>query len=196
MSSCGNANAQDNSTIKIGTQNWMCKNIDVSTYRNGDAIPQVQDVTEWARLTTGAWCYYENKSENGSTYGKLYNWYAVNDNRGLAPEGFHIPSDEEWTILTDYLGGKDLAGTKMKSISGWLDNGNGTNASGFAGFPGGYRNFNGAFINVGYDGYWWSSSENDTNFAWPRLLGGGLGDVYRLYFFNKRNGLSVCFLGD
>ena len=103
--------------IKIGTQTWTSKNLDVSTYRNGDNIPEVQDFKEWKNLTTGAWCYYENKTANGAKYGKLYNWYAVSDPRGLAPTGYHIPSDDEWRILTNYLG--DKAGTKMKSTSGW-----------------------------------------------------------------------------
>jgi len=97
--------------VKIGTQIWSNKNLDVSTYRNGDPIPEVQDKTAWANLTTGAWCFGE--------YGKLYNWYAVNDPRGLAPNGYHIPTDAEWTILTDYLGGEKIACKKMKSTNGW-----------------------------------------------------------------------------
>ena len=105
--------------IKIGTQTWTSKNLDVATYRNGDAIPQVQDFNEWKNLTTGAWCYLFNDPTNGTKYGKLYNWYAVTDPRGLAPEGYHIPTDEEWTILTDYLGGESAAGKKMKSTTGW-----------------------------------------------------------------------------
>ena len=111
--------AQD---VKIGTQTWKQRNLDVSTYRNGDNIPQVEDKEEWANLTTGAWCYYENNkdiSSLGLGIGKLYNWYAVNDPRGVAPKGYHIPSDAEWTILTDYLGGQELAGAKMKSSGGW-----------------------------------------------------------------------------
>ena len=87
-------------TIVIGTQQWMRENLDVVTYRNGDIIPQVTDATAWAALTTGAWCYYNNDSANGAIYGKLYNWYAVNDTRGLAPTGWHVPTDAEWTILT------------------------------------------------------------------------------------------------
>ena len=133
--------------IKIGAQTWTTKKLDVETYRNGDAIPQVEDQEEWANLTTGAWCYYENESDNCTTYGNLYNWYAVNDPRGLAPKGFHIPSDAEWTILTENLGYK--AGTKMKSTSGWDDDGNGTNSSGFAGLPGGQRGHNGYFYHIG-----------------------------------------------
>ena len=109
--------AQD---VTIGTQTWTSKNLDVSTYRNGEVIPEVQDSAAWANLTTGAWCYYENNPLNGTTYGKLYNWYAVNDPRGLAPKGYHIPTDEEWSILTDYLGGQSVANLKMKSTSGWF----------------------------------------------------------------------------
>ncbi|MBK9465523.1 MAG: fibrobacter succinogenes major paralogous domain-containing protein [Chitinophagaceae bacterium] len=86
-------------TIVIGTQQWMNNNLDVAFYRNGDPIPQVTDPTAWAGLTTGAWCYYNNDSTLGNKYGKLYNWYAVNDPRGLAPQGWHIPSDAEWTAL-------------------------------------------------------------------------------------------------
>ena len=161
--------------IKIGDQTWTTKNLDVDTYRNGDAIPQVQDTSAWANLTTGAWCYYENETANCTTYGKLYNWFAVNDPRGLAPKGYHIPSDAEWTILTDNLGAK--AGTKMKSTSGWENNGNGTNKSGFAGLPGGYRTNVGYFYYIGANGYWWSSSEIDTDYAWCRYLNYSYGDV-------------------
>ena len=150
--------------IKIGDQTWTSKNLDLETYRNGDVIPQVQDATEWANLSTGAWCYYENESANGTTYGKLYNWYAVNDPRGLAPNGYHIPTDAERTILTDYLGGEVGAGTEMKSTTGWEDDGNGTNTSGFAGLPGGYRDHNGDFFSrIGALGYWWSSSDESYN---------------------------------
>ena len=154
--------------IKIGTQTWTTKNLDVTKYRNGDAIPQVQDKNAWAKLKTGAWCYYENNTANGTTYGKLYNWFAVNDTRGLAPKGYHIPTDAEWTILTDNLG--EEAGTKMKSTSGWQNNGNGTNTSGFSGLPGGFRNSYGNFTNFGAFGYWWSSSEDDTYNALSRDL--------------------------
>ena len=108
--------------IKIGAQTWTTKNLDVSKFRNGEAIPLAKTNAEWALAGQNqqpAWCYYENKGENGIKYGKLYNWYAVNDPRGLAPSGYHIPTDAEWTILTDYLGGDSIAGAKMKSTSGW-----------------------------------------------------------------------------
>ena len=134
--------------VTIGSQVWTSKNLDVATYCNGDAIPQVHDKGVWASLTSGAWCYYDNDASNGTKYGKLYNWYAVNDPRGLAPNGYHIPTDAEWTQLSDYLGGGSEAGAKMRSTSGWFVKGNmdeanafcqGTNSSGFSGLPGGGR---------------------------------------------------------
>ena len=155
--------------VTIGFKTWKTKNLDVSTYRNGDPIPQVQNDAEWAGLTTGAWCYYNNDPSNGTKYGKLYNWYAVNDARGLAPEGWHVPSDAEWTSLTDYLGGEDVAGTKMKSTNGWIA-GNGNNASGFSGLPGGARSAFGPFDAVGGLGGWWSSTEYIQGTAWYRWL--------------------------
>ncbi len=182
-------------TVTIGKQVWTTKNLNVSTYRNGDEIPQVQDEKAWGDLTTGAWCYYNNDASNGTKYGKLYNWFAVNDPRGLAPKGYHIPTDLEWTELTDYLGGKSEAGTKMKSTSGWYNNGNGTNSSGFSGLPGGYRNYNGPFYYIDYVSYWWSSTEYNTNNAWNRYLNYSNGNVYR-YTSYKRNGFSVRCLRD
>ena len=184
--------------IKIGDQTWTSKNLDVETYRNGDAIPQVEDQEEWANLTTGAWCYYENETANGTTYGKLYNWFAVKDLRGLAPSGYHVPTDAEWTILTDYLG--DEVVTKMQStglwpVSGWDDDGNSTNTSGFAGLPGGYRNDDGYFDLVGAGGYWWSSSENGTYNAWFRYLDDDFGNVLS-YYYDKLYGFSVRCLRD
>ena len=186
-------------TVIIGTQTWTTKNLDVATYRNGDAIPQVQDGIAWSNLTTGAWCYYyENNPATGTTYGKLYNWYAVNDSRGLAPTGYHIPTDAEWTNLTTYLGGESVAGGKMKSTSGWQNNGNygnGTNTSGFTGLPGGCRYNNGNFYTIGALGNWWSSSEYDTYNARYRDLNNNNGNVYR-YYNDKQNGFSVRCLRD
>ena len=151
--------------IQIGTQLWIAENLNVSKYRNGDEIPQVQDAAEWAALTTGAWCYYENKDENGTIYGKLYNWFAVNDPRGLAPEGFHIPSDGEWTTLTDYLGGKRIAGSQLMEtgITHWERNPFATNSSGFTGLPGGFRKYDGSFDQIGCQGVFWCKSEYRNN---------------------------------
>ena len=182
-------------TITIGSQIWTSENLNVNTYRNGDVIPEVQDENAWAKLTTGAWCYYDNDTSNGTKYGKLYNWYAVSDPRGLAPNGYHIPTDAEWTQLSDYLGGQSEAGSKMKSTSGWKNNGNGTNSSGFSGLPGGYRNSNGTFYDIGNYGYWWSSSEGSTYYAWYCYLYYYYGNVNR-YFSNKDLGLSVRCLRD
>ena len=167
-----NIKAQD---VTIGTQTWTSKNLDVTTYRNGDTIPEVQDKKAWAKLTTGAWCYYENKTENGTTYGKLYNLYAVYDERNLAPEGYHIPLIEDWKMLSDYLGKERVASKKIKSTSGWKTydaneenryeeipdvkkrietDGNGTNTTGFTGLPGGCREGS-SFSGIGDQANWW-----------------------------------------
>lgn len=201
----GNVTKESSSTndpssneVTIGSQVWMTKNLDVATFRNGDPIPQAKTDEEWEKAGKNkqpAWCYYENDPANGAKYGKLYNWYAVNDSRGLAPVGYHIPSDEEWTILTDYLGGKNLAATKMKSTSGWKGDGNGTNSSGFSGLPGGFRLDYGPFNSIGLYGSWWSSSESYTYDAWFRYLFYSGGFVNR-GSDSKEKGLSVRCLRD
>ena len=156
-----------NKVIQIGTQMWTTENLSVSKYRNGDDIPQVQDAFDWEDLTTGAWCYFNNDPKEGVIYGKLYNWYAVNDTRGLAPEGYHIPSNEEWTTLINYLGGRESAGGKMKmeGTTHWHGpNKDATNESGFRGLPGGFRADDDDiyhFLNRDLNGCWWSSSEKD-----------------------------------
>jgi uncharacterized protein (TIGR02145 family) len=182
-------------TVKIGKQEWMSENLNVEHYRNGDVIPQVQSEKKWSELETGAWCYYENKTINGPSYGKLYNWYAVNDPRGLAPEGWHVPSDSEWTKLTDYLGGAEIAGKKMKSTSGWYADGNGTNSSGFTAFPGGVRYYDGFYSLIGKLGYFWSASENGLNYAWYRFLNFDFSDVSRFNYY-KDYGFSVRCVRD
>jgi uncharacterized protein (TIGR02145 family) len=159
------SSSNDSNSIQIGPQLWSTQNLNVSKYRNGDEIPQVQDATEWAALQTGAWCYYENLDDNGTKYGKLYNWYAVNDPRGLAPDGFLIPSDEDWVTLINYLGGESVAGGKMKEngTAHWNEpNKMATNSSGFRGLPGGFRCNNGNFFCIGVGGLWWSRSEKNT----------------------------------
>ena len=184
--------------ITIGGQTWAPKNLDVVTYRNGDPIPEVQAASTWSNLTTGAWCYYENNTANGTTYGKLYNWYAVNDARGLAPNGYHIPTDAEWTTLSSYLGGTVTAGGKMKEAgtSHWLSpNTNATNSSGLTGLPGGCRGTTGGFGDIGASGYWWSSSVYNTSLAWYRNLYCYDGYVYS-YSFYRQTGFSVRCLRD
>ena len=179
--------------IKIGKQIWMKRNLDVDTFRNGDAIPQAKTDAEWRRAGEQgkpAWCYYENAGLYGEKYGKLYNWFAVNDLRGLAPEGWHVPSDKEWDELVEYLGGEEEAGKRMKTSHGWEDNGNGTDEVGFSGLPGGERNGLGTFDYIGEDGTWWSSTEAITNLAWSRTLIYESGDVSR-DFNSKVFGFSV-----
>jgi uncharacterized protein (TIGR02145 family) len=185
-------------TVKIGFQFWTSRNLDVSTYRNGETIRHASTPQEWqdaASKGEGAWCYYDNDPKNGEMYGKLYNWYAVNDPRGLAPEGYHIPSDAEWSVLTEYLGGEQIAGFKMKSTTGWANNGNGDNSSGFNGLPGGYCDGNGDFNNMSDYGSWWSSSENNSNGAWSRGLRGYNTKVLR-YDDSKNYCFSVRCLRD
>jgi len=185
-------------SINIGSQVWTNENLNVDHFRNGDIIPEAKTAEEWiiaGKNKQASWCYYDNDPANGQKYGKLYNWYAVNDKRGLAPVGWHVPSDAEWTILSTFLGGEDVAGIKMKSTSGWNDNGNGTTSSGFLGLPGGARYYNGYFSNVGSNGYWWSASEGTESFAWDRKLFNSLSYLFRDVSF-KSHGLSVRCVRD
>lgn len=146
-------------TVIIGNQEWMAENLKVEHYRNGDPIPRVQDQRDWSKLITSAWCYYENDATNGIIYGNLYNWFVVNDTRGLAPEGWHVPSANEWNILIDYLGGWEVAGSKLKAKTLWdSPNKGATNKTGFTGLPGGLL-YSGYFQGIGFITYYWSSTE-------------------------------------
>lgn len=186
-------------SVKICDQIWMDQNLDVTRYRNGDPIPKVTDPTAWGALTTGAYCYYNNDSAAyAATYGKLYNWYAVNDPRGLAPAGWHIPSDAELATLETCLGGASVAGGEMKETGTihWLSpNAGATNSSNFTGLPGGYRNYLGSFGNVGESGYWWSSTSQSGAGAWARQLTYNDDDIIT-NSEAKRNGLSVRCIRD
>jgi uncharacterized protein (TIGR02145 family) len=163
--------SQDFKEVKIGNQIWMTENLNVDKFRNGDTIQQVKDATAWkiaGEKRQPAWCYYKNDPANGTKYGKLYNWFAVSDPRGLAPKGWHIPM--EWGPLTDYLGGEYAAGMQLKSTSGWYDNGNGKNKSGFNGLPAGNRDYKGVFSGIGDLAYWWSSINQGSLAADIRML--------------------------
>jgi uncharacterized protein (TIGR02145 family) len=173
-------------TVQIGTQCWTRSNLKVSKYRNGDNISNLTDNTAWSQTSTGAWCNYDNSSANDALYGKLYNWYAVNDSRGLCPTGWHVPSDAEWTTLTTFLGGESVAGGKMKSTSiqptpgGWnAPNTGATNSSGFTFLPGGDRNSGGEFGYLGSDGGLWSSSGAGSGDAWGLYLYCDIAGAYR-----------------
>lgn len=167
-------------TIKIGSQEWATEDLEVTKFRNGEDIPLVKDNDEWIHMDSAAYCI----TPHGNY---LYNWHAVNDPRGLAPQGFHVPSDDEWTQLTEFLGGKDVAGNELKTTD-W----DGTNSSGFSALPGGYRKaINGLFYDLGDFGYWWSSSPYFSHpYAWGRYLYSGYSNVYR-GFYNFQNGFSV-----
>lgn len=159
-------------SIKICNQVWILKNLDVSNYRNGDPIPQVTDPTQWANLTTGAWCYLLDDAANGTVYGKLYNWYAVTDPRGLAPKGWHIPSVAEWATLQTCLGGDAVAGDKLRATGTiyWPPpNSGATNSSGFTALMGGNRNELNPYFSFNA-GWWWSSTQYDTDEAWYHVL--------------------------
>jgi uncharacterized protein (TIGR02145 family) len=162
-------------SVIISGKQWMKGNLNVSKYRNGDVIPEVTDIAEWDALTTGAWCYFENITENGTVYGKLYNWYAINDPRGLAPTGWHIPSDAEWTSLTNFLGGTTAAGIKMRDLGDtWSTSAVlATNQAGFSALPGGYayltNNYNPVdqpFNSMGEVAFWWSATASNPSTAY------------------------------
>jgi len=188
-------------TVTIGTQQWMAENLKVTKYNDGTAIPNITDITQWSNLTTGAWSYHNNDSANNAKYGKLYNWYAVspttNGNKNVCPTSWHVPTDAEWTVLTDYLGGL-TAGGKMKEVgtTSWNSpNTDATNTSLFSALPGGSRDSGGNYDYFGNFGGWWSSTENDSNDAWFRYLNNLSGDAFS-FNFNKRFGLSVRCLKD
>jgi uncharacterized protein (TIGR02145 family) len=213
---------QDGNTydfIAYGDQVWTVENAKMVTYRDGTPIPQVTDQTAWANLTTGAWCYYDNDASKG----KLYNWYAVmgihdtdpnTPNKEFAPEGWHVPTDAEWTTLEEYLiaNGYNYDGTTtgnkiakaMASTTGWNSSTNTgaigndqslNNSSGFKAFPEGSRNYYGSFYNEGLTAIFWSSTENDTSDAWYRFLYYPYSYLYR-GSNAKRNGFSVRFVRD
>jgi uncharacterized protein (TIGR02145 family) len=145
-------------SVQIGSQVWMKENLNVDRFRNGDLIPEAKSVKEWKSAGENkqpAWCYYGNDPANGEKFGKLYNWFAVNDSRGLAQEGWHIPTQEEINQLCFKLGGERIAGRKMKAKDSWKDNGNGNDESKFHGLPGGGRDCQGNFDNLGEFGFWW-----------------------------------------
>jgi uncharacterized protein (TIGR02145 family) len=189
-------------TVQIGTQCWTQSNLKVSKYRNGANIPTGLTDSQWGSTTSGAYAVYSNSSANDALYGKLYNWYAVNDTRGLCPTGWHVPSDAEWTTLTDFLGGESAAGDKMKSTAtqptpgGWTaPNTGATNVSGFTGLPGGTRDLYGWFYVLGNYGYWWSSSVAGSGDAWLRNLY-YVNAVASRYVNSPRYGFSVRCLRD
>jgi len=186
-------------TVKIGKQIWMAENLKVKHYRNGEDIPNVSDNATWEGLTTGAYCEYCNDVENAAIYGRLYNWYAVNDSRHLAPLGWHVPSDNEWRTLVDRLGGNEIAGGKMKEVGTghWKSPNTGaTNRSGFSALPGGGRDSIGSFSKMGEVVYFWSCTWNPDG-AGNRILSWRSSNSDSLNIcLNPKNGFSVRCVKD
>ena len=181
-------------TIEIGTQTWMAENLRSTKLNDGTDIPFVPDVTLWSGLTTPGYCWFNNDSVG---YGALYNWYTVNTGK-LCPEGWHVPEDDEWTLLTDYLGGKSVAGGKLRETgtSHWQSPNTGaTNETGFTGLPAGYRNAAGGFNSFGSYAFWWSSTEWSSIGAWYRDVYYGYNSVDRSNS-NKKSGANIRCLKD
>ena len=192
-------------TVQIGEQLWMKENLKVTHYNNGDEIPTGYSNSEWASLSTGAYTVYNDNEINADTYGYLYNWYAIDLETGVCPEGWHVPTDDEWTILSDYLGGSDIAGGKMKECTEgscpeseyWFSpNMGATNESGFTGLPGGCRGGgSGSYLYLGGSGFFWSSTEYNSNLAWFWVPYYDTSVIYRDYDY-KGYGSSVRCVRD
>jgi uncharacterized protein (TIGR02145 family) len=184
-------------TFVIGTQTWMAENLKTTKFNDGTPIPLITDTTTWSNLTTPAYCWYKNDPFYKNPYGALYNWYTVNTGK-LCPTDWHVPSDTEWTVLTDYLGGESIAGGKLKSITGWNNPNTGaTNETGFAALPGGYRLSSGGYFYpiLGNNGTWWSSTQIDKGWAWDRLMYFNSSNVQKIFITNA-SGLSVRCVRD
>ena len=194
----------------------MAENLNVSTFRNGDIIPEAKNIEEWRSAVyenRPAWCYYDFDSKNGDKYGKLYNWFAISDNRGLAPIGWKVPSDDNWVILEEYLGGVEVAGLKMRDTTGWAKDDDATNESGFSSLPGGSLyfegaesglsdlsieqvNFDGYFKGIGSYGDWWSTTDyEDVNGIAYRWLIDNFTYLSTAYA-NKYKGMAVRCMKD
>jgi uncharacterized protein (TIGR02145 family)/uncharacterized repeat protein (TIGR02059 family) len=201
VSAPGTVNDNDGNvynTIVIGTQEWLRENLRTSKYNDGSSIPLVTDNTAWSNLITPGYCWSNNDAATyKATYGALYNWYTVNTGK-LCPTGWHIPSDAEWTTLTTYLGGENVAGGKLKETgtAHWYSpNAGATNETNFTALPGGSRDFDGSFYGIGNYGDWWSSTESNTDIAWDWGMYYLDSNVYRDYY-DKRDGFSVRCVRD
>ena len=186
-------------TITIGEQEWQVENLNVGTFRNGDSIFEARTNEDWDNaneMGIPAWCYYNNDSENGDSFGRLYNWHAVYDSRGLAPVGFHIPSDTEWAILLKHFEGVGDLGKKLKSKDGWEIYGNGSNETLFSAKAGGGRDDNGSFVKLGLMAAWWSVTEYTQHKSWGYYLTNISESAVREGFNKDGEGLSVRCIKD
>ncbi len=183
------------SSVVVNGQEWMRSNLKVSHYRNGDEIPQFA-YNDWLNATNGSFALYNNDLSNEVLFGKLYNWYAVIDSRGLCPVGWHSPSIIEWRKLLDFLGGSEVAGGKLKSEFGWdVSNSNATNEIDFDALPGGYMTTVQSSLNIGKLGNWWCNQSIDIENAWNFALNSNSNYSYFLSE-SKRYGLSVRCVRD
>ena len=197
INSTDNNASVDYPEIKIRNQTWMAKNLNVSSFRNGDQIQEAKSAEDWEKygaLGKPAWCHYENDPKNDEIHGKLYNWYAVSDPRGLAPEGWHIPTQDEWKITAGFLGGINLAGKKLKSEEIWGKN-NGTNDFGFDAQPSGFRDSLGIFDYKGSYAFYWSSYDKEVGVSIARNIYID-NDSFGEFLFGKQIGLSVRCIKD
>ena len=185
-------------TVVIDNQCWMSENLKTSRYRNGGLILNVTDNTAWSNVlsnsTISGWSYNNNDEANNAIYGKLYNGYTTLGDT-LCPSGWGVPTDAEWTILTDNLGGASVAGTLMKKNDALWTTNTGINTSGFSVLPGGYRNLDGSFINISGNAFFWSAAEIGSYGAWYRFLNNSNSNVNRNNY-NKAVGASVRCLRD
>ena len=181
-------------TVKIGNQWWMTENLKATHYANGDAIPDGTGVGDISGETNPKyWFAYDDNLNNVSTYGRLYTWYTITDSRNVCPDGWHVPSDAEWTELTDYLGGASVAGGKLKETgtTHWnTPNTGATNESGFTALPGGFYHYDGYYDNIGYYVNFWSATEAGSCCAWYRGLYYDTSGIYP-YGPDKKFGYSV-----
>lgn len=199
--SCSDGDNNNYQVVEIGTQIWMAENLKTTKFNDGSAIPLVTDNTEWSNLTSPGYCWFNNDVANKEVYGALFNWYTLdagsNGGKNVCPTGWHVPIDDEWTILTTLLGGADGAGGKLKETgtTHWISpNSGATNETGFTAIPGGVRG-NTAFYSIGEDGYWWSSTESSSPSAWFRTMSSSHSNVI-ISYFGKIDGFSVRCLED
>lgn len=155
-------------TVNIGKQTWTAANLDVESFNDGTPINEAKNVVEWTQYAESgqpAWCHYKFDPSNGKKYGKLYNIHAILSAKGLAPVGFHVPDNDDWTALERFLGGAGTSADLMKSTNGWMNNANGKNTSEFNALPGGYLHEDNTFSGMTYVAAWWSASEYAVNIS-------------------------------
>jgi uncharacterized protein (TIGR02145 family) len=184
-------------TVKIGTQTWMAENLKVTKYNDGTSIPVITDKKAWDTTNTAAMCEYDNSNANGTTYGKLYNFYVVESSK-VCPIGWHVPSDQEWITMINFLGGDSIAGNKMKAIDNtlWTNlSSNSTNSSGFSGLPGGNRWADGVFDGITRHTTWQTSTEANSTSSFGRYISNTTANVGRSWT-SKRYGLYIRCLKD